>query len=393
MNDLDGKVRAAWADKSLTGKESFVSSGKVFLEKFGGCKGQDQFVTWLKLKVPETETALPDLRKKALQAPLIKRFNDGLKAKNWDDVYASGKELVAQWPDDFRPVEIDLASIGGEEGLASNNFKYADDSIRFAKQSLADLEGGKTFDKYGFSVYAFKDKTQAIGWLNLYVGFLTAGAKKDTAGALPYLYKASQSPASSDPKLPSSSTRPVVYELVGDYYYGELAKLVEQIKTKIADQKDSDTPEVAKQKADEIKGLVALSLGYSERVMDAYGRASANTTDAKIKSRLKPKIDNAYKVRFGKDSGSDAWVASSITKPFVNPQTPVAPIVESDQAVGPSGAGATTTSTGTASGTSTAKPVATPVSNPAAPAKPAAAPAKPASKPQASVKKPAKKTV
>jgi hypothetical protein len=359
MNDLDAKVRAAWADKTLAGKENFVTVGKQFLEKFGACKGQEEFVEWLKVKVPDTETnVIPKMRSDKVKNDLITSFNAGAKAKNWDQAFTAGKELVTKWPDEFRPVEVDLAAIAGEQGLA-NNLKFADDGIKYAKQSLADIEGGKTFlikdktfygslDGLGFG----SNKDLAIGWLNLYIGYLTYAGKKDKAAALPHLYKATQSPTSTDPKIVVASSRPVSYELIGDYYYEELGKIVTQIQTKIADQKDTDTPEVAKQKVDEIKALEAMAKGYAERAMDAYGRASAKGTDAKYRTALKSKIDKAYKVRTGRDTGSDAWVATSISKPFVDPKTPVTPIVEAEATPAPTGVGAATgVGVGTGSGT------------------------------------------
>jgi hypothetical protein len=412
MNDLDAKVRAAFADKTLAGRRNFVSNGKQFLEKFGGCDSQKEFVDWLKVKVPDTETkTIPDMEKAEVRAKLIKDFNQGVETKNYDQAYAAGKELLAKYPEEFRPIEVDLAAIGGEQALASNNLKYADDAIKYAKLSLADLEAGKPFLINGKTFigsrneFGFGDrKEQAIGWLNLYIGYLTSAAKKDKIGALPYLYKASLAPASADPKLPSASSRPVTYELVGDYYYEELGKLLTQIQTKIADQKDTDTPEVAKQKVEDIKATVAMANGYAERVMDAYGRAAAKVTDAKLKAALKIKIDKAYKVRFAKDTGSDAWVAAAIAKPFVNPQTPVTPIVEepagtTGMATGPgTGVGAANgTGVGAANGSGIGNPSGTGVggANPANvsnPPKPAGGgtppkPAKPTPKRQALVKK------
>jgi hypothetical protein len=399
MNDLDAKVRAAWADKTLAGKKNFVTAGKQFLEKFGACKGQEEFVDWLKVKVPDTETkVIPEMEGKEAKNALIKSFNTGVESKNWDQAFTAGKDLLAKYPDEFRPIEVDLAAIAGEQGL-TNNLKYADDGIKYAKQSLADIEAGKAFkigEKtfYGSrNEFGFKDnKDLAIGWLNLYAGYLTYMGKKDKPAALPHLYKATQAPASTDPKIVVASSRPVSYELIGDYYYEELGKIVTQIQTKIGEQKDTDTPEVAKQKVDEIKGLEALAKGYAERAMDAYGRASAKGTDAKYKTALKSKIDKAYKVRTGKDTGADAWVATAIAKPFVDPKTPVAPIVEAEAAPAPTGVGAATgvgvgtgsgtgvgaaagvgvgtgsgTGVGAGTGSGTSKPATTPVANPPKP--------------------------
>jgi len=43
------------------------------------------------------------------------RFNAALNAKNWDDVYASSKELMAKRPADFNGLELLLGSIGYDD--------------------------------------------------------------------------------------------------------------------------------------------------------------------------------------------------------------------------------------------------------------------------------------
>jgi len=77
-----------------------------------------------------------------LLTKLIVRFNAALNAKNWDDVYASSKELMAKRPADFNGLELLLGSIGYDE-LFTNNTKYSDQTLQYAKQSLADLQAGK----------------------------------------------------------------------------------------------------------------------------------------------------------------------------------------------------------------------------------------------------------
>lgn len=439
INDLDAKVRAANDavtaaskqptfpdEKVITAGRNFVEVGKQFLEKYSKCKGQEEFGPWLEGRVAKVEGLIPDWVKTWEKKKLIARFDTGLKAGNWDEVYSAGKELLTKYPDEFRPVEIDLAAIGGEEGLASNNFKYADDSIRFAKQALADLEAGKPFlaldgktTVYGVSKYAFKTKDEAIGWLNLYIGFLTAAGKKDTNSALAFLYKASQSTT-------DAAKRPVVYELVGDYYMNDLRKVVEEIKAKAASQSDTDTPEVAKQKVADIEALVAKSNGIAERAADAYARAYSLAVPPAFKpdyrARMKKNLEDAVRVRTGATTDVDKWIASVNSRPFVNPQTPITPITDtkpgttttttSGTGVGAangtgtgtangSGVGAANgTGTGTANGsgmgaangggTGPARPM--PVNN-TAPVKPAApkpagtAPAKPQTRRQASVRK------
>src|SRR5436190_4846197 len=142
---LDAKFRTQFADKIIEGRKKAIETGKQFLEKYGACPSAEELATYLKGQLPKMEAAVKKLGEDSAKAALAKRFDDALKAKNWDEVYASGKEILQKYPDEFRPVEIVLGSVGGEEALTKANFKYSDDTLKYAKQSLADLEAGKPF--------------------------------------------------------------------------------------------------------------------------------------------------------------------------------------------------------------------------------------------------------
>ena len=405
ITDLDAKVRAAYADKTLQGRKNFVNTGKQFLEKYGGCPTQQEFIDWLKIQVPKMETVtIPDMEKAAAKAALVARFDNGLKAKNWDEVYAAGKEIIANYPDEFRTAEIVLGSIGYDELYNKANAKYNDDTLRYAKMSIADLESGKPFmvgkdTRYGLGEFQYTDKDDALAWLNLYIGYITQVGQKNKKDAQPYLYKATQINSATS-KSPANK-QPIPYEMIGNYYFDELNRLTKEVTAMIADQKDTDTPEVAKQKVADIKAKVALANGYAERAMDAFARAYSLGGAKAYKDLMYKNLQDAFKVRYGKTDALNAtWIADTVKKPLPNPTTPVTPIADPEPVT-------TTTTTGTAPAvtppTTPAKPpVTTPVNNngkppvkPAetTPAKPAgAAPAKPpVTKRQALVRKPAAK--
>ncbi|MBK6724434.1 MAG: hypothetical protein IPG58_14545 [Acidobacteria bacterium] len=79
---------------------------------------------------------------------------------------------------------------------------------------------------------------------------------------------------------------------------------------------------------DELKALVAKSNGTAERAMDAFSRAFSLGQKPDYKARMKKNIEEAYNVRFGKKEPVDSWIATAVAKPFVNPQTPIAPITD-----------------------------------------------------------------
>ncbi len=358
---LGDQVREDFKDKSIAGKKKFVGTGKSFLEKYGACEVQKDLADWLKARIPTTETQIKEMEEAEAEAKLVARFNGALDAKNWDEVYVSGKEILAKYPEKFRTVEVVLAALGGEEAF-KGNYKYADESIKYSKISIADLEAGKPFkvgdqeliglskkDKYNFG---FPSRPDAIGWLNLYIGYIMHVNKNDKAGAAPYLYKATQNASSG------ASKNPVPFELIGGYYFEQLNKIVEQIQAKAKEQSDTDTPEVAQQKVDELKKLVAMSNGTAERAMDAFSRAYTLGNTADYKAKMKKNVTDAYKVRFAKEEGVDAWITTAVAKPFINPMTPIAPISDPEPA---------TTSTGSSTGTPSAAPAKT---APAGPIKP-----------------------
>lgn len=322
LTALDAQVREKNADKTTPGKKAFVESGKQFLEKYGACPEGKEFAEWLKTRIPAVEKQLKDQADLEAKNALLKRFDDSIKAKNWDETYASGKEVLQKYPNEFLAVELVLGSIGYDEMFKPTpNSKYNDETLRFAKQALANLEAGKEFKpSFGVAPFVYKGKDDSIAWMNLTIGYLTQVGQKNKVAAAPYLFKATQVSASETAK------NPIPYELIGFYYFDELNKIVDQIKAKEAEQKDTDTPEVATQKVEELKKLVAMSNGASERAMDAFSRAYTLGQAPAYKAKMKKNVEDAYKVRFAKTEGVDAWISSAVAKPFVNPTTPITPI-------------------------------------------------------------------
>ena len=187
--------------------------------------------------------------------------------------------------------------------------------------------------------------------------------QKNKKDAQPYLYKATQ--ASS-----TASKQPIPYELIGLYYFDELNKITKEVTALADSQKPEDTPEVAKQKVDEIEAKVALANGYAERAADAFARAYTLGAAKAYKDLMYKNLQDALKVRGKSEWLTQAWIAETVKKPLPNPTLPVAPIADAKPA--------TTTTGSTEPAAAPAKPpVTTPVNNPATPPKPNGTPAKP----------------
>lgn len=384
QNAANDNIQKLYKDRTIVGRKAYVSAGKAFLDKYGACESAAALSVYLKERLPKEEDTFRKMEDADAKDKLYKRFDASVKASNWDETYASGKEILAKEPDQL-DLMISLGSIGYDVLYAGNlNFKYNDDNIRYAKQAIAALEAGKPAKTYGLFGWSFKTKERALAELNLTIGYIMQVAQKNKKDAAPYLFKATQGAS-------ETTKNPIPYELIGGYYFDELNKLTTEIKIAADSQKDTDTPEVAKQKVDDIKAKVALANGTAERAADAFTRAYNLGQAPAYKKKMKDNVEGAYKLRFGKVEGLDAWIAGVASKPFPNPITPVTPISDPEPAAPTTTPGGSTAATTTPVTTTVkptpppvVKPVATPTTKPATP--PATKPAVP-TKPQAVVKK------
>src|SRR5258708_17784615 len=80
---------------NIDDRKAAVEAGKQFLEKYGACDGTKQITDYLKPKLPALEQGIIDEGIKTKKDALYNRFNTGFKGSNWDEVYASGKEILA----------------------------------------------------------------------------------------------------------------------------------------------------------------------------------------------------------------------------------------------------------------------------------------------------------
>jgi hypothetical protein len=381
QTELDGIFRAKYASKDRAERKAAVEAGKQFLEKYGACEVTKDFSDYLKSYLPGMEDTIKKEEEAEKFQKLVNTFNAGLKSKNWNDVYSAGEQILAQEPDKFRQVELVLGSIGLDESAKTPRVTtWNDKTLRYAKQSIQDLESGKTFSAYGVNPFAYKNKEDALGWMNYTIGYITYYAQNNKKDAMQYFYKATQ--AASDTKK-----NPVVYETVGRYYYEEAGKLVEDIKKTAAEVNETDTQEVKDQKAAALKAKVAILNGTAERAIDAYARAynlaKADATKKAYADALYKKIQDLYSVRFpDKTTGVDAFITAAVAKPMPDPTSAITPI-EPDE-VKPQASSAVEAPAAAKPAAATSAKVVTPVGSTGA----ASSSASPANAPKTVVKKP-----
>ena len=327
-----------------------IDAAKAFLEKYGTCEVAKDNVTWVKGRVPVWEKSYADRVRGAERGKILAGFDDAIKTKNWDAAYAAADELNSKFPNDDARINliVPLAWIGFQQVGAKDN-KYNAKAIANAKAALDLIKAGaKPKTSGGFGAFQFEcaSKDECISFLTYTIGYITYNGDGNKQAAVPYYYEAS--------KLPGSfKNNPVVYGTIGDYYYETVRKMAEDVKAKIADQKDTDTDDVKAKKDADIKQAVGLLNGYAERAMDAYSRAY---TIAKADAKTKAYSDSVYKqiqalytVRFQKQDGIDTWISSTVAKPFPDPTSTVAPVI--DDATTTNTTGGTGTGIGTANGT------------------------------------------
>ena len=359
--DLDGKFRDNYNKPDTASRKIAVDAGKQYIEKFGECPDSKEFVDYLKAYIPPMEARIKKEEDQIARDKRAKRYNDAYKAKNWDEVYAAGKDILTYEPENL-DVILDLGSIGYDQSISSKNYKYNDDTLRYAKLAIEKLKSGKTCTVCG-AFYQYKNKDNAIGWMNLTIGYIMYNVQGNKKDALPYLFAASQ--ANSETK-----SNPLAYDPIGAYFFDDVKKLVDEtqnmIKTPLPDTATDE--EKAKREAD-IKAKLALLNGTAERAMDAYAHAyDAAKANAKTKAyadELYKKLQGLYSLRFPNETKLDSYIASLVAKPMTDPATAVTPV--SDAEATPVSASTTTTPTpvaekpaspasGTAKATTAAKP-------------------------------------
>ncbi|MEP6705003.1 MAG: hypothetical protein ABJB34_09375 [Acidobacteriota bacterium] len=385
--DIDGhnalytKFTAVYGAKTLPDMKIALSTGKEYLEKYGTCteafKDQIEFV---KPHVARLETAVPVREKADGMKPFFVRYDAGIKGDNAAEVLAAGKEILNVQKDDVN-IMVPMALSASYQSNKDNAYKFSDEGLRYTNMALAKLKSGAELTKkddkgvpvVGVLKYTLT-KDQAIGELTYAAAYLNYYGKKDKNTALPLYYELSQSPVyKSDPR---------VYGTIGDYYIEQGAPVGEEIAKLIQQIKDASDDKVKADLDTQVKVKIALFNGYTERALDAYTRAhsvaKSDTPATKAyKDSLYKIMQGLYKRRFEKETGLDAFVSTTLSKPFPNPTTPVTPISDPETKTETTGAAPAATTPATTA----TKPATKPMTNTMAPA---ATTVKPATKPMSS---------
>jgi hypothetical protein len=309
----------------LTKLRLAFSSGRDYLTKCSEEKDQEAMKTFVAGQMPKIDARIKAAEKAAEIKAIETRYENAANRKKYDEMLAAGKELLKLDRPYSLDLMLDVATMGYNNASAKPAVdKYNEDALAFAKQALEKISEGKIsgFDnKYGYySPYTTKNcadgKTNAVGWMNYLIGYITYKNLKRQNDALPYLYKASQLGCET-----KETSEP--YQFIGDSYVDELLKLEQSRAEKLKAAGEKDT--------DETRAVYAMQKGYAERSLDAYARAyraalSSNRSQS-YKDILLQKVRDLYGIRYDDDlSKFDAYMANVGTTVFVDPATPVRPV-------------------------------------------------------------------
>ncbi|MBL8181864.1 MAG: hypothetical protein JNL64_09680 [Blastocatellia bacterium] len=373
LNEAYGKwVEVQFPKKDIAGLKEAVESAKVFIEKYGTCPTKDAYkdskelVDYVSGQIPIKEKRAKVLEEQRDKNELIKRFDANL-GKNWDEVYAASKDLLARWPEEFRHVKLALGTFGYDETRKNPPVtKWNDETIKYAKEAIADIEAGKTFAAWGVPKnWVYKGKEDALGWMNYNIGYILSFSKGDLKGGALHMYKVSQMNV-------DASKDAAVYGALTKYYIPLLNAEVKKLQ-ELPIPAENEPEETGKPKADAIKAQTGVIRGLAERIMETLGQTYARIDNSPGQKAFKDGILNQFKEVYGtrfntKDTSPAAgMIATYGSRPVANPTMPIAPIAPEDPA-------ATSSAPTTTAPTTVAKPTG-PTTKPVAPmAKPVTGP-------------------
>ena len=342
---LDAKIRDNYANDATL--KDAVAASKEYIQKYGSCEAFKDFADWVRGNLPAWEERLKQIDEFNWLKPRAERFDLGIKNEKYADAYAAGGEILAKYPDNLNFM-VPLGLIGLYESY-DKNYQFNDDTLKYAKLALAKLKAGAPATKKNpagedvYGVFQFeRTKQNAISDLTYAIGFINYHAKGNKQEGLRYYYETTQLPG-------MQKENPAVYETIGAFYYDEVRKHAEDVRQLIEQQKLAATDEEKLAKDAEIKAKIAILNGYAERALDAYGRAHQVTKNDAASKAYKDGLYNLikqlYALRFEKETGIDAYIASTVQKPMPNPTSAVQPVADPEADTDDATAGTTTGST------------------------------------------------
>lgn len=345
-------------DKGIAQQKVAVEAAKEYIQKYENCATKDaagaetktfaEQVKYFKESIPALEKSISDVEKLEADKAMYAKFNTAAKAKNVADILASGKEVVAKYPNENTTLDvvIVMASAAFDELLAKPTVNtYNADLITYAKKAIEMIEAGKTSKNYGIFTYSLGTKTKALGVLNYSIGLamLNDPAQKKDASA--YFYRSSQYDS-------AFKNAPLLYQAIGANYLDEFLALDKKRLEVVKDNNGQDN--------EESLAIEAMQRGYADRALEAYARAYKNAKAERAPRKeyvdsLATRIKEFYAFRYeGKTLDNvDTYTTTIVSKPLTEPKTEITPVKEEVPATTTTTPATTTPATTTTTTTTT----------------------------------------
>jgi hypothetical protein len=353
----------------LAQRKIAVAAGKKFIENYGDDPLNADIIKYLKDAIPGLETwiakeekRLAEAKKaaeeKAARQKRLNAFDAAYKADDIAKIYQTGEVILDAEPN-LVDVALVLAGVGYDEAIKKNDtyngmaVKYAEMSIRMLENQSVDT----VFGDWGGYDYVFKTKaypdgrSNALGWMNYYVGYIKGARQKKVDESIPYFFKAT--------KFNSfAATIPDVYTAIGGWYITKINAFTAERQV-ILEERNAET-KVEEPSAEKIAMLdtridekLAMEKAYADRAIDAFSRAYSNVAVADRSKdygkSLFTKLQSLYGLRYydNPEMQTDTSINTNISmvkaKSMPDPSSTVQPIEAPKPAVTETDAGTTTT--------------------------------------------------
>jgi hypothetical protein len=298
----DAEAKAAlyskFRDNIKSNPQVAYESGKEYLQKYEAKDGaSDQYVAYIKKWV----TSYDKLARR-------NQFAEEIKAKNYNAVFITGKQLLAEAPDDLG-VLYELSK-AGLFAATSNNESNNADAANYARKTIQLIQSGKTFEQ-GKPI---PNKDDILGGLNYALGIFLR--KSQPVEAVNYFISAAgfEGFAKKDPQTYAL--------LAATYEEAEYAKLRNDFN---ANCKTDE--QLASAACTELTNKVNAVL---DRMIDALARAIAYSKTTQnptqydaARADWMTQVTALYKYRNnGKEDGLNELIASVTSKPLPKPGDP-----------------------------------------------------------------------
>ncbi len=358
--ELYAKFTENYASDKIEDREIAVAAGKEFIKKYENSPDDKPIVDYLKGALPTIEKGIAD------QKEAIRKFEDENKRRqernarfaafdkahksgDVEATFAAGAELLKYEPK-LVDVTIYLACTGYQQSFEKKEGyeKYNQRTIKYAMDSINLLEANtpSEFGSYGGYNCAFKTdklpdgRSNALGWMNYYIGFVKYFREKQTDEAIPFLFKATQYNS-------GSKEFPQTYRSIGSWYVAKTTEITAKriaVTTELNEAVKAPTPdeELIKGLNTRIDDMMALERGYADRAIDAYSRAYSLVLPAdrtqEYGKGIFSTLQELYKFRYTtqpemqSDSKINMNVSMIKTTEMPDPTSSVQPVVDAKAA-------------------------------------------------------------